>query len=412
MDEIKKDGINKEAFNFELNINENDTKKLIKAGIATLVAKRALEKRESNELPKVQPLTSDEIVAKKTAEMADKVIVKFTSKGVAFFYPKLVSKVKVAEMPVEKMNPTFRSFYKKKDKKFFLNWFKSQSLQDVFTKIASDESQEMEKIAISKNNASTMFLRSDISPICYFKAMFKKYKSSFLKLDAEVLVKKIELDFALDPFPINDIALGKIFWIQNINANTSTFETPFAFEKLVRAFNDMPFDFFVNQHQDITPTDIAQALSIANEVAPGVNVYRVIGPDVIKFIAERLYDRGCEMFWPLEVSKGDGQLDLYRAINTEIARLVINADSGEENKLVTSEKMKEVLTKAKDLYSGYRDGGMDMDLLKNNLKALEIQDPYIGKKVMFQVYLNIGMDAYIKNAKANTEEQLKAYALE
>ena len=118
------------------------------------------------------------------------------------------------------------------------------------------------------------------------------------------------------------------------------------------------------------------------------------------------------MFWPLEVSKGEGQLDLYRAINTEIARLIVNEDSGEENKLNTAEKMKDVLTRAKELYTAYRNGSMDMDLLKSNLKALETQNMYIGKKVMFQVYLNIGIDAYIKNAKANTEEQLKAYALQ
>ena len=49
--------------------------------------------------------------------------------------------------------------------------------------------------------------------------------------------------------------------------------------------------------------------------------------------------------------------------------------------------------------------------MKSNLKALEIQDVYLAKRVLLQVYLNIGMDAYIKNAKANTEEQLKAYAL-
>lgn len=407
MDELKK-----EAFNFELDVNDDDVKNLAKAGIAALVAKRILQKNDANNLPKVQRLSPEEVVAKKTEKMANKVIIKFEKKRVVFLYPKLLSNVEVAEIAVEKMNPTFRSFFKKRDKEFFKNWFKTQSFREALMKVASDESAEMEKIAISKNNASTMFLRSDISPICYFKAMFSKYKSSFLEIDAEILLKKIEIDFALDPFPINDIALGKIFWIQNINSNMKTFESAFAFEKLIRAFNDKPFDFFIKQHEDITPTEIAYALSIANEVAPAMNVYKVINQDVIKFIAERLHSRDCAMFWPLEVSKGEGQLDLYRAINTEIARLIVNEDSGEENKLNTAEKMKDVLTRAKELYTAYRNGSMDMDLLKSNLKALETQNMYIGKKVMFQVYLNIGIDAYIKNAKANTEEQLKAYALQ
>ena len=407
MDELKK-----EAFNFELDVNDDDVKNLAKAGIAALVAKRILQKNDANNLPKVQRLSPEEVVVKKTEKMANKVIIKFEKKRVVFLYPKLLSHVEVAEIAVEKMNPTFRSFFKKRDKEFFKNWFKTQSFREAFIKVASDESAEMEKIAISKNNASTMFLRSDISPICYFKAMFSKYKSSFLEIDAEILLKKIEIDFALDPFPINDIALGKIFWIQNINSNMKTFESAFAFEKLIRAFNDKPFDFFIKQHEDITPTEIAYALSIANEVAPAMNVYKVINQDVIKFIAERLHSRDCAMFWPLEVSKGEGQLDLYRAINTEIARLIVNEDSGEENKLNTAEKMKDVLTRAKELYTAYRNGSMDMDLLKSNLKALETQNMYIGKKVMFQVYLNIGIDAYIKNAKANTEEQLKAYALQ
>lgn len=407
MDELKK-----EAFNFELDVNDDDVKNLAKAGIAALVAKRILQKNDANNLPKVQRLSPEKVVAKKTEKMANKVIIKFEKKRVVFLYPKLLSHVEVAEIAVEKMNPTFRSFFKKRDKEFFKNWFKTQSFREALMKVASDESAEMEKIAISKNNASTMFLRSDISPICYFKAMFSKYKSSFLEIDAEILLKKIEIDFALDPFPINDIALGKIFWIQNINSNMKTFESAFAFEKLIRAFNDKPFDFFIKQHEDITPTEIAYALSIANEVAPAMNVYKVINKDVIKFIAERLHSRDCAMFWPLEVSKGEGQLDLYRAINTEIARLIVNEDSGEENKLNTAEKMKDVLTRAKELYTAYRNGSMDMDLLKSNLKALETQNMYIGKKVMFQVYLNIGIDAYIKNAKANTEEQLKAYALQ
>ena len=407
MDELKK-----EAFNLELDVNDDDVKNLAKAGIAALVAKRILQKNDANNLPKVQRLSPEEVVAKKTEKMANKVIIKFEKKRVVFLYPKLLSHVEVAEIAVEKMNPTFRSFFKKRDKEFFKNWFKTQSFREALMKVASDESAEMEKIAISKNNASTMFLRSDISPICYFKAMFSKYKSSFLEIDAEILLKKIEIDFALDPFPINDIALGKIFWIQNINSNMKTFESAFAFEKLIRAFNDKPFDFFIKQHEDITPTEIAYALSIANEVAPAMNVYKVINQDVIKFIAERLHSRDCAMFWPLEVSKGEGQLDLYRAINTEIARLIVNEDSGEENKLNTAEKMKDVLTRAKELYTAYRNGSMDMDLLKSNLKALETQNMYIGKKVMFQVYLNIGIDAYIKNAKANTEEQLKAYALQ
>lgn len=411
MDKLNNDEMNKEAFNFELNINENDAKKMVKAGVATLAAKMVLDRKKSRELPTVRKLSAEEVVEKKTKQMAEKIIVKFEKDKVVFLYPKLASRVKVAEIHRSKMNMTFLSFYKKKDKEFFKNWFKAQSFQDAFTKIASDESSEMEKVAISKNNASTMFLRSDISPVCYFKAMSRKYKSSFLNLDAEVLLKKIEIDFGLDPFPINDIALGKLFWIQNINSNTNTFESPFAFEKLIRAFNDKSFDFFVSQHEDITPTEIAYTLNILSQVTPDISVYKVINADVIKFIAERLYSRGCEMFWPLEVSKGEGQLDLYRSINTEIARLVINADSGEENKLNTSEKMKNVLIKSKDLYTAYRNGSMDMDLLKSNIKALEIQDIYTGKKVMFQVYLNIGMDAYIKNAKVNTEEQLKAYAL-
>ena len=406
MDELKK-----EAFNFELEANEDDVKRIAKAGIAALVAKRMLEKHETDNLPKVPRLSPEEIVTQKVEKMANKIIVKFEKKRVAFFYPKRFSHIEVAEILVDKMNPTFRSFFKKKDKEFFKNWFKTQSFKEALMKVASDESAEMEKIAISKNNASTMFLRSDISPICYFKAMFAKYKSSFLALDAEILIKKIEIDFALDPFPINDIALGKIFWIQNINSNPKTFESPFAFEKMIRAFNDKPFDFFVKQHEDITPTEIAYALNIANEVAPAMNVYKAINQDVIKFLAERLYSSDCWMFWPLEVSKGDGQLDLYRAINTEIARLIVNEDNSEENKLKIAEKMKEILNRSKELYTAYRNGSMDMDLLKSNISALETQNIYIGKKVMFQVYLNIGMDAYIKNAKANTAEQLKAYAL-
>lgn len=406
MDELKK-----EAFNFELEANEDDVKNLAKAGIAALVAKRMLDKHDTDNLPKVPRLSPEEIIAQKTDKMASKIIVKFEKTRVVFLYPKAFSRVEVAEILVNKMNPTFRSFFKKKDKEFFKNWFKTQSFKEALTKVASDESAEMEKIAISKNNASTMFLRSDISPICYFKAMFAKYKSSFLNLDAEILLKKIEIDFALDPFPINDIALGKIFWIQNINSNTSTFESPFAFEKLIRAFNDKPFDFFTKQHEDITPTEIAYALSLANEVAPAMNVYKIISQDVIKFLAERLYHRDCAMFWPLEASKGEGQLDLYRAINTEIARLIVNEDSGEENKLNTAEKMKEVLTRSKELYTAYRNGSMDMDLLKSNIHALETQNIYVGKKVMFQVYLNIGIDEYIKNAKVTTDEQLKAYAL-
>ena len=405
MDELKK-----EAFNFELDVNNDDVRNLAKAGIAALVAKRVADTHSADNLPKIPKRSPEETVEKKTEQMVNKIIVKFEKKRVVFLYPKLLSKIEVAQIPVEKMNATLRSFYKKKDKEFFKNWFKVQSFKDAFDKIAADESEEMEKVAISKNNASTMFLRSDISPVCYFKAMFAKYKSSFLKLDAEILLKKIELDFSLDPFPINDIALGKIFWIQNINSNTKTFESPFAFEKLIRAFNSKPFDFFIEQHEDITPTEIACTLSIANEVAPAMNVYKVIHQDVIKFLAERLYDRGCEMFWPLDVSKGEGQLDLYRAINTEIARLIVNEDSSEENKLRTADRLKEVLTKSKDLYMAYRDH-MDMDLLKSNLKALELQDIYLGKRVMFQVYLNISIDAYIKNARANTDDQLKAYAL-
>lgn len=417
MGKLDNDGMNKEAISFELNISENGTKKLVKAGVAAALAKRVLEKQRSRDLPKVPLLSPEQILEKKTDKMAEKVIVKFTKQGVEFLYPKLASKVKVAEIPLKKMNMTFLSFYKKKDKRFFKNWFKSQSFHEALVKVASDESEEMEmememeKVAISKNNASTMFLRSDISPVCYFEAMSKKYKSSFLKLDAEVLLKKIEIDFELDPFPINDIALGKIFWIQNLNSNTNSLESPFAFEKIIRAFNDKPFDFFMSQKEDITPTEIAQTLSLLSQVVPSVSVYKTINADVIKFLAERLYDKGCEMFWPLEVTKSEGQLDLYRAINTEIARLVINTDSSEKNKLNTSEKMKETLTKSRDLYMSYRSSGEDMDLLKNNLKALEVQDVYLSKKVMFQVYLNISIDAHIKNAKANTGEQLKAYAL-
>lgn len=401
--------ITKEAFDFDLHIDESDVAKMTKVGLAALIARKALMNQDARSLPKKTLLPPEAILANKQSEMMEHITVRFEKDRVQFIYHKFPKKHVVAEILVSEMQPSMTAFFKSKDKEFFKNYFKIAGNRESITKTATGE--KMEKLAVTKNNASTLFLKSDISPIAYFKAMFGKYKSTFLQMDTEILVKKIELDFSLDPFPINTNALGKIFFIQNINANSKTFESPFAFEKLIRSFNDQPFDFFVKQADSITPTEIAYTLHCANEVTPNVEIYKLFTKDVVVFLAERLYEKGCHMFWPLEVSSGAGQLDFYRSINTEIARLSITGETGEGDKLKFSENLKHILTQAKDLYSAYRKGDLDIDSLKTNIAALKAKDLYVGNQVMAQVFLNVGMDAYIQDAKKKIAEQLAAYSL-
>ena len=403
------DELNKKAFDFELKVDDSDVNKAIKLGIAALIAKKTLLDSDANRLPVKTKAIPHEIVMAKTEKMADKVFPKFEENSVKFVYPKFPRNHVIYEINIDDMNPSMKVFFKSKDKEFFKNWFKTQAVSTMFTKTASEE--EMEKIATTKNNASTLFLKSDISPICYFKSMFGKYKSTFLKMDAEILVKKIETDFSLEKFPINSIALNKILFIQNINANSKTFESPFAFEKLIRAFNSKPFDFFVKQSDGITPVEIAYTLHLANEVTPGLDIYKLFSKDTILFMAQKLYESDCLMFWPLEVSKGSGQLDLYRAINTEIARLLMTSDTGEADKLSISNDLKEILTKSKDIYSEFKQGNIGIDTVKTNIDAFKAQNLYIGNQIAAQVHLNVSMDTYIKNAKAVTNEQLQAYSL-
>lgn len=162
-------------------------------------------------------------------------------------------------------------------------------------KLASEEEEtdeedyEDETTPIERENVN-IFRDGDIHPMVYSFILERKYGAGWMDLEAEALIKQIEIDYDLTD-GLTDNPYNKILLLHTLASDDhALFMSPLTFEKFVRGMNSK--DILFQQYQgNVSLEEMMFAFEIA-KAFDGDEFYFGIQDKVHEYVSEELFNDG------------------------------------------------------------------------------------------------------------------------
>jgi translation elongation factor EF-1beta len=275
----------------------------------------------------------------------------------------------------------------------------------------------------SADNIADIFTRTDIHPMVYFLVLTRQYTAQWMTWESAALVKIIETDFNLTE-GIEDIALNKILSIQVANRSDAVYTQHHAFEKVIRAFNDRPIDFFDREINDMTMEDLAFGLLTLQQVTPHDDIFELFSQNVWNHMIDILLADENKIFYPvalIEDKEGNGEkfieklneilLDGANAQDTKnVNDMAIASKAIQENELICRIGL-ELLTKLRGMKTDYNtiDDEKFISVMLDKINIpLEDRIKEIIKK---HILKNIEMDIFLEGQQLRLKRQSNEFQL-
>ena len=328
----------------------------------------------------------------------------------------------ILTLPSSDMTPDEFDLFKKQDSRYFRKWFEKElregnqflKMEKKAEQTAGEEQQELEELIL---DPSTLFEMTSVNPVIYLLLLNKKYGQEWMTFEPAALMKMLEDDYQIKD-GITDVVLNKIMSIRACNASFSPYETPHAFEKVIRSFNSLPVDWFETETTDIGMPEIAYGLETFDLVTPDDDTYDNFSQDVFNYIIDLLQQTNCVFFLPNKNSiKSPLHENFYKFLNDYL--LDANNESSTTNIDDLSEQAKmiaqnELLQRlVSEVLSDIRANGdytLDDKKLLANILSSE-GTPEMLDVIKSQVMQNIEVDAYMAREIKMLEAQLNLYGL-
>jgi len=251
--------------------------------------------------------------------LANRVKVGFLPDRVIF----IVDNKVISSLLAMDMNSEAFDYFEKQNEKFFTDYFSQEAKKGIKRMKGklpsnSDIMRQEKKAAEEKskdNSIKTIFDRTDIHPVVYYKMLTEKYGTRWINWDVSALIKVLEQDFDLVE-GMADAPFNKILSIHSVNNNLYPFSNYHVFEKIIRAFSGKPIDFLEREVEDLEPEDIALGLDIVDAITPKADTYKNFSSDVINYIIDNLIDKDCRVFIPISLfSDSKSRAEFFQHLN-------------------------------------------------------------------------------------------------
>lgn len=222
--------------------------------------------------------------------LANRVKVGFLPDRVVFMVDdKVISSLLALDMDSEAFD-----YFEKQNKKFFRDYFNSESKKGMKRMKGRLPQDKIEKSAQEKMTITSIFSENNIHPVIYLQVLNKELGEEWTTWDVNAMIKVIEDHFRIED--IDDIPLNKIMCIHSLKNNLYPFTSYHVFEKIIRAFSNKPIDFFQRENNDLTIEELAFGFKVIKTIVP--NFTESINSEVISYIIETLYSMNCRYFNP------------------------------------------------------------------------------------------------------------------
>lgn len=254
-----------------------------------------------------------------------------------------------------------------------------------------------------------LFLREDIHPKVYFIFMNKEFGDDWLSWDFDTLETMIKINYNVDK--INDIALNKLTFIITLFNSDSPITGYHTFEKLVRTFNNKPFDFNVRE-SNISLAEIVNTLRIATDILADKddNIYDDLSEHVLGYITEVLVEQNYRVC--VQKTRSKMESDFWGLVNVELTELWskrlpeglfdTEKDNSASECLFIQKAVKKVCEKFKLADTAQISAYID------SINPHKGDDGLILKNIIVDnAVLSMAVDSYLENLEKIKEDQIK-----
>lgn len=342
----------------------------------------------------------------------------------------------IEQMSLLHMNEEGYEAFQKKDKQFFIDYFREHTkkvskslkrerksdIQDDFSEpslepesvqSAFDQEDEINKQAdafediveelveeefpVVERDKIDIFKDPDIHPLVYDRVLSDHYGSGWVEYEMESLLKQLEIDFELTE-GISDNPLNKISVLHAVSGeNHAMYQSPLTFEKFMRAINskDVIFEEFqgnLSFEEILFGLEVAKAidgdevfLEFHENIAPYLS--EELMKENIRYVSDQLYDE-----------ENPSEKDFFKSINGFLMRKWKEIDA---QGIYEEEEIENRYTQSLQIVE------IAEDVLSKHAEDIEINDPYSSvKSIIVTEGMTDSVDASdregIKNMAAET----------
>ncbi|PGQ88196.1 hypothetical protein [Priestia megaterium] len=260
----------------------------------------------------------------------------------------------IEQMSVLRMNEEGYEAFKKKDKQFFIDFFKQHTKetaealespepreqtaseteearfdtfhedQEEFTKDAAaleDVVEDLveEEFPVIERESIDLFRDPDIHPVAYDYVLNERYGDDWTTYELEALLKQIEVDFELRD-GIAENPLNKISILHAVSSEEHTmYQAPLTFEKFMRGVNSKSI-LFEEFQGNLSFEEILFGLEVA-KAYDGEEVFLQFHDNISAYVAEELMNEGVR-FVSDEVydESNPSEKDFFTSVNGFLTR--------------------------------------------------------------------------------------------
>lgn len=309
----------------------------------------------------------------------------------------------VEQMSLLQMNEDGYEAFKKKDKQFFIDFFKEHTTEAVKSRekvepqqpTATNESDSfdtfMDEDDLNKGAASledivdelveeefpvierdliSPFQDPDIHPVAYDVILTNRYGEDWAANELESILKQLEIDFELRD-GIAENPLNKLSILHAVSSpNHAMYQAPLTFEKFMRAVNSKTV-LFEEFQGNLSFEEIMFALEVAKSY-DGDEVFLEFHDNIAPYVAEELMNDGVRFVsTQLYDESNPAEKDFWKSVNGYLMRKWKETDSHgvlDESEIDRQYTMTEQITEIAD------------DILSEYAQSIDPEDPYTSVK--------------------------------